>query len=235
VVIVDEVLAVGDAEFRRRCLNRMSEFGSEGRTVLFVSHDPGLVGQLCRRALWLEEGRLRQDGRAHDVLAAYLASTLSPSERSFASLRPGGPLGEVSLALVDDSGEPRHAVRRDETLRLNLRLSTTRRTMGLDAALFVLDQRGARVFMENASEAGLRFSSAPTDYDITVSVPPLLAEGEYRAGLWIGTEYETFLNADFLSLSLLPLPIDRQASARGVVRPSIEWDVNGQASHLQAP
>ena len=58
VIIVDEVLAVGDAEFQRRCLGRMSEFGREGRTVLFVSHDSSAVARLCRRAVWLEQGTL---------------------------------------------------------------------------------------------------------------------------------------------------------------------------------
>src|SRR5262245_26450585 len=62
VVIVDEVLAVGDAEFQRRCLGRMSEFGREGRTVLFVSHDTGAVASLCSRAVWLDAGEIKADG-----------------------------------------------------------------------------------------------------------------------------------------------------------------------------
>ena len=62
IVIVDEVLAVGDVQFRQRCLGRMSDFGREGRTVVFVSHDLGSVNQICERSLWLDGGRLRMDG-----------------------------------------------------------------------------------------------------------------------------------------------------------------------------
>ncbi len=59
ILVVDEVLAVGDAAFREKCLGRMTELGREGRTVLFVSHDLGAITRLCPRALWLERGRLR--------------------------------------------------------------------------------------------------------------------------------------------------------------------------------
>jgi len=58
VIVVDEVLAVGDAEFQKRCLGRMSALGNEGRTVLFVSHDLGAIGHLCDRVMWLDGGSI---------------------------------------------------------------------------------------------------------------------------------------------------------------------------------
>ena len=88
ILVVDEVLAVGDAEFQRRCLGRMSEFGREGRTVVFVSHDTGAVGQLCRRAIWLEHGKVRDDGSVESVLAAYLRDVVS--ETAVARSKPVG-------------------------------------------------------------------------------------------------------------------------------------------------
>src|SRR5215207_10459431 len=71
IVIVDEVLAVGDAEFQRRCITRMSELTDEGRTVLFVSHDLGAVGRLCNRVVWIDGGRTQHDGGAAELLASY--------------------------------------------------------------------------------------------------------------------------------------------------------------------
>ena len=56
VIVVDEVLAVGDADFQMRCLGKMSELGREGRTVLLISHDTGAIRQLCERTLWIEPG-----------------------------------------------------------------------------------------------------------------------------------------------------------------------------------
>ena len=74
ILIVDEVLAVGDAEFQKRCLTRMSEVAKEGRTILFVSHNMQTVRRLCRRAMMIEKGRLVVEGNVEDVTRRYLAT-----------------------------------------------------------------------------------------------------------------------------------------------------------------
>jgi lipopolysaccharide transport system ATP-binding protein len=74
VLIIDEVLAVGDAEFQKRCFSRMSDVVNEGRTVLFVSHNMQAVRRLCRRGILLEQGRMLTDGPVEDVIRTYLAS-----------------------------------------------------------------------------------------------------------------------------------------------------------------
>ena len=74
VLLIDEVLAVGDVHFQERCRERMAEFRRQGACVLFVSHDPALVGAMCQRAVWLEGGRARALGPAHDVVRAYVAA-----------------------------------------------------------------------------------------------------------------------------------------------------------------
>ena len=75
VLLIDEVLAVGDLHFQERCRGRMAEFRRQGACVLFVSHDPALVGTMCQRAVWLEAGRARAIGPALDVMRAYVAET----------------------------------------------------------------------------------------------------------------------------------------------------------------
>jgi len=72
ILIIDEVLAVGDAAFQRKCLNKMQDVGKEGRTVLFVSHNMPAITRLCERVILLNEGRLIQDGTPHDVINTYL-------------------------------------------------------------------------------------------------------------------------------------------------------------------
>jgi lipopolysaccharide transport system ATP-binding protein len=74
VLIADEVLAVGDAEFQRKSLGEMRSVAEGGRTVIFVSHNHGLVSALCTRAIWLEHGRLMAQGDVEEVMAAYAAS-----------------------------------------------------------------------------------------------------------------------------------------------------------------
>jgi lipopolysaccharide transport system ATP-binding protein len=74
ILIVDEVLAVGDAEFQRRCLGKMNEVCESGRTVIFVSHNMQAVRQLCERAIWLERGQVRAMGRSDEMVEQYLTA-----------------------------------------------------------------------------------------------------------------------------------------------------------------
>jgi lipopolysaccharide transport system ATP-binding protein len=91
VLLIDEVLAVGDLAFQRKCLDRIAAFKAEGCTIVLISHDTGLVGQLCDEALWLHAGRLMVHGPAPVVVARYLEqvesqvdlSTHHPLENTF--------------------------------------------------------------------------------------------------------------------------------------------------------
>jgi lipopolysaccharide transport system ATP-binding protein len=75
ILLVDEVLAVGDAEFQKKCLGKMGEVAREGRTVLFVSHNMGAVQGLCARTILLREGELLRDGATAETVTAYIAAT----------------------------------------------------------------------------------------------------------------------------------------------------------------
>lgn len=72
ILLVDEVLAVGDAHFQQKCYRKIREFQEQGRTILFVSHDMEAVRQVAQRALWLDKGVLRADGEVNTVIEAYL-------------------------------------------------------------------------------------------------------------------------------------------------------------------
>ena len=100
ILIVDEVLAVGDARFQKKCLTKMSAAGYEGRTVLFVSHNMGTIARLCPRAMLLEGGRLVKDGPANEVVSAYLhGGTGTTAVREFAD-----PLGRGRRAAPRGAG-----------------------------------------------------------------------------------------------------------------------------------
>jgi homopolymeric O-antigen transport system ATP-binding protein len=79
VVLVDEVLAVGDLQFQKKCLGKMDDISRSGKTVVFVSHNLTSISELCDRAIWLDAGRIRSDGDARHTVQAYLASGLSGS------------------------------------------------------------------------------------------------------------------------------------------------------------
>jgi lipopolysaccharide transport system ATP-binding protein len=88
ILLVDEVLAVGDIEFQRKCLGKMEEVGGEGRTVLFVSHQMNQIRRLCQRVLWMDGGRIVADGPAHPLVSAYEAAVAAGQEIRHARLNP---------------------------------------------------------------------------------------------------------------------------------------------------
>jgi ABC-type polysaccharide/polyol phosphate transport system ATPase subunit len=72
ILLVDEVLAVGDEAFQQKCLRKIREFQNEGKTIIFVSHDPDSVRGVATRCVWLDDGLVKEDGAVDDVLGHYL-------------------------------------------------------------------------------------------------------------------------------------------------------------------
>jgi lipopolysaccharide transport system ATP-binding protein len=102
ILIIDEVLAVGDAAFQRKCLGKMSSFAEKGRTVLFVSHNLEAVRTLCQRVVWLKDGRIHEDGPAEEVVENYFNAV--SNEFSFSSQNEQYGLTIKSVVLRDASG-----------------------------------------------------------------------------------------------------------------------------------
>ena len=103
ILIVDEVLAVGDARFQEKCLNKMQAVGQQGQTVLFVSHSMPAVTRLCSRAILLDEGRVLADSPAHQVVARYLNSDLGTTaarEWPDPACAPGGEVARLRAVRV---------------------------------------------------------------------------------------------------------------------------------------
>ena len=80
ILLIDEVLAVGDIEFQKKCLGKMQVISSSGRTIVFVSHQTNQIRRLCERVFWIDSGQVRQEGRTGDVLGAYESVTLRPDD-----------------------------------------------------------------------------------------------------------------------------------------------------------
>jgi lipopolysaccharide transport system ATP-binding protein len=105
ILIVDEVLAVGDAAFQRKCLGKMGDATSEGRTVLFVSHNMSVVNRLCDRGIWMDAGRVAADGPMEDVVRQYLGSSDASNasfEASELKAAPGNELIRLRGVRVKD-------------------------------------------------------------------------------------------------------------------------------------
>jgi len=174
IMLVDEVLSVGDAEFQRRCLGRMEELGSAGRTVLFVSHALSAIAQLCDRALQIDGGTVVQDGAPAEVIANYLHQTHSAGvERVWPSedAAPGDDLAKVmAVRVLPHEGMPPG-------------IMDVRRPIGIEIVFRVL-RRGKPVFPKIKvldRESTVAFNAMDTDERWHEPTPP----GEYAATAWI--------------------------------------------------
>ena len=108
ILVIDEVLAVGDSDFQKKCLQKMETVGKYGRTVLFVSHNMQMITRLCSRAILLEKGQIKNDGPADKVVASYLTSgTVGFSERRWKNEEeaPGGDIARLLSVRVKDENE----------------------------------------------------------------------------------------------------------------------------------
>lgn len=108
ILIVDEVLAVGDAQFQKKCLGKMEDVGKEGRTVLFVSHQMGAIQNLCQRAIWLNQGQIVNNDQAKIVISNYLSSSTDLSGISLEERKDrqgDGKIKFISVYFQNEHGE----------------------------------------------------------------------------------------------------------------------------------
>ncbi len=192
VLVVDEVLAVGDAEFQRKCVGRMAEAEEEGRTVVFVSHDLETLARICRRTMWLEAGEIRESGSTGDIVRRYLSAGLGSPGVQWTSLR-SGPVTVRDLRVLAADGTPGTTMLRDEPLRIQVEFELDEEVRGLVVNVFVATQGGVTVLDAFADGQGLE-RVAPGAYCAELTVPPVLNVGEYSLGLWMGSAQEKFVD-----------------------------------------
>jgi len=141
ILIVDEVLAVGDASFQRKCLGKMGSFAQSGRTVLFVSHNMEAIRTLCERCVWIKDGRLHQDGKTDEIVEAYFNSI--SSEQSFSCSNPDYGLTVQKVILRNDREQETGQFRPGEDLSVEICYDALSRIEKPIIALGVLGINGA--------------------------------------------------------------------------------------------
>jgi ABC-type polysaccharide/polyol phosphate transport system ATPase subunit len=152
VMLIDEILAVGDESFQRKCLARISERMAAGATLVLVSHDPSAIERVCRRVVVLDGGRVVFDGEVAEGLLFY-HRLLGAESGASRSLRPGAPsrLEVTELELLDAHGRPRHAFRTGEPLKVEMRVRAAEPADRAVMALEVRDGRGDTCFRTDAT------------------------------------------------------------------------------------
>ncbi len=196
ILLVDEVLAVGDASFQKRCLGKMREVSASGRTVLFVSHNMAAIESLCNRCLFIEDGRAEGLGPPHGVIASYLsAGSSSAAAEARLDPHPGRRTrSEVlmrSATVSGDRGLPGAVVRMGGELSIRVEYRCDERALSPVLGITVKNSYGAPVFgVNNRIVPGYQFDTLSRTGTISVRLRDLpLMPGFYSVDLSFGDPY----------------------------------------------
>jgi homopolymeric O-antigen transport system ATP-binding protein len=152
ILVVDEVLAVGDLEFQKKCLGKMSDVAREGRTVMFVSHNMGAITALCSRAILLEQGRVVEEGITHDVVGAYITRGMDVSgsvEWEDPDEAPGSGIAKLRAVRVSQDGVVTSDIEIDKDVSVEIDFWNLQEGASLSAAIHLIDRSGVTVFAAN--------------------------------------------------------------------------------------
>jgi len=236
ILIIDEVLAVGDAAFQKKCLGKMSEVADqEGRTVLFVSHNMTAVQTLCKRAIWLQKGRVIADDTPGNVLPRYQEEAISVStERVWNNLddAPGSDIARLHrVAIVSTDGTPVPNINVRTPLALEIEYWNLKPDVCLNPSVSVVNAMGVEVFSSfPITERVWHGKPFPRGLFRSVCRLPgdLLNDGKYQVNLLLVRDQGTVLSSheDVLSFNVDDsdeLRGDWHGRWPGAVRPVLDW------------
>lgn len=239
ILLIDEVLSVGDAAFQKKSLGKMEEVSKEGRTVLFVSHNMGAVRSLCSRGLLLENGTLVKDGDVDQVINYYLSnknvSTAGRLVWSEADAPQDNDLILFGIELFSETGEVRTAFQIDEGFEIRVHYKIKEEVRNLRLYLRLKTTMGETVFA-TYEDASIRegFIRKPGSYTAICKIPPnLLNNLTYR--IYIGFDspgYKVLIpGREYLEVDIIDTS-DGYRYAKGAfdgpIRPVVKWDVKNQ-------
>lgn len=236
ILIVDEVLAVGDAAFQRKCLGKMQDVGREGRTVLFVSHNMGAVRSLCSRAIMLRGGCVEADSDVVSVIDDYLSTatdTESGSEVIWAD-SDAPSCDEISLRsirVLGAGGQPQPIYDATKVVAIEICFKVHRPLRGMRTAVRLLNGEGDLAFISTNHDLIGDETLSPGIYKTTCEIAAdLLNDGRYIVNVQFDVPGERFLLRGREYLSFYVDGCNGHGSSYpqkwdGVLAPKLSWDI----------
>ncbi|MCF4967951.1 ABC transporter ATP-binding protein [Nostoc sp. CMAA1605] len=171
ILIVDEVLAVGDAQFQKKCLGKMEEVGKEGRTVLFVSHQMATVTTLCQRAIWLLNGQVHQEGNSDWITSKYLihGSELS-GDITLTAQNQDPRFYFKRISLLNSNNKITSVFDVKEAIKICLEYCSIKPAKNLEITIRVYNSSGIPIFSINRSSS-LKIEVSPGNYIAEIELP----------------------------------------------------------------
>jgi lipopolysaccharide transport system ATP-binding protein len=238
ILVVDEVLAVGDAEFQRKCLGKMETIGKSGRTVLFVSHNMPAIRRLCSRAILLSGGRVAADGDVETVVNGYLSEAGSEGamaadvEKLIAGFPPDPNCRLIAVGLMQDE-QFRTRIESAKPVEIMFEYEVLQPTFGFHAFFRLLDGDETVLFesIDNA-EAEEMPTAAPGRYRSVAVIPPnLLAARRYELHLGVAIAHRRYCTPELIRI---PFEVDLTGKINqafpgyvspGRLLPSLYWRI----------
>jgi lipopolysaccharide transport system ATP-binding protein len=183
ILIVDEVLAVGDAQFQKKCLGIMGEAGKEGRTVIFVSHQMGSIAQLCTNAVMLDKGEIKHEGPVADVIQTYLNGDIN-QQSTFVASGPRGhqPIAITNATIKDRQANVRSHFTHNEPITITIQCQINLKVTGAEIRLVVRDSI-RNVFTTDTQLMATVFTQAQNVLATVVIPAGVLRPGDYFLSL----------------------------------------------------
>ena len=239
ILMMDEVLAVGDAAFQQKCLDKMHDIRQQGRTILFVSHDMTAITRLCKRVVLLENGRITGDGEPREVVNQYLSSSLKTGaarEWTNASEAPGDQVVRLRRICVrDEAGETISVVDIRKPFGIELTYEVLQEGHALVPVIEFYNEEGTEIFSTHDTNEEWRRQQRPRGtYRSTVWIPGnLLAEGSLIGNVSVMSHFPSTILHAHESNAVAFQVVDSPAgdSARGdyvgpmpgLIRPLLDW------------
>ena len=237
ILLVDEVLAVGDAEFQRKCIGKMKDVGTHGRTVLFVSHNMPMIQTLCPEALLIEDGHLRMRGPSREVVQAYLRQNTSGGGE-YLWQNEGAPSSDdvlvpMSLRILDDRGRVSDRVLARRPFHVEFEYRLTQAASNLRVGLTLQTLEGEWVFcsFDRDRDQDRWYDRAPGRYLARCTIPANLLNGKaFVLGVISGIKGSQKLYRDY---ELVQFTVDMTGGvgshwgggeSGGVIRPDLDWE-----------
>ena len=221
-LLIDEVLAVGDAAFQRKCLGKMGDVAREGRTVLFVSHNMSAVLELCRRAVLIEKGRMVFDGRAAQCVEAYYKHNSAENFDDAHEEESGAPL-EIKAVNVNDGVSD--SVKAGSEFDVNLKFGA-KNIRNPAIYLIVENVAGQTLVHKRIKSRELGWETLDGSYKLSVRLPALwLSPGVYSIYFKFivpTTEWSGTLRSERIMLEVRG---ELEGTGRAVLNPNVEWSV----------
>jgi lipopolysaccharide transport system ATP-binding protein len=236
ILIIDEVLAVGDARFQKKCLDKMEDVSQHGRTVIFVSHSMPAVTRICPRTVLLDNGKVLADGRSHEVVAAYLRGGLgTTAERVWTEKMPGDGVARLrAVRVLDKSGVRRDAIDIRKPVGIELEYEVLVSGHVLVPGFHCYTDEGTCAFI--SADTGAEAQNAPKSTGIYRSVGWMpgnfLSEGTYIIHVVLSTmdpANVNFYERDAVAFQVIDSMDGDSSRGRyagpmpGIVRPMLEW------------